>query len=101
MKINNVLLYNFFLIPIFYWPLVQLHIFFIDIKKLEKSSYFGSLSTVVGDEKLTSRENLIGFLFLYVQSDENTLPKVNKVSKTEAQTFNIFDKLIGPLQFCI
>ena len=59
------------------------------------------LSTVVGDEKLTSRENLIGFLFLYVQSDENTLPKVNKVSKTEAQTFDVFDKLIGPLQFCI
>ena len=48
------------------------------------SQYYGSLSTVVGDEKLTSRENLIGFLFLYVQSDENTLPKVNKVSKTEA-----------------
>ena len=46
--------------------------------------FIGSLSTVVGDEKLTSRENLIGFLFLYVQSDENTLPKVNKVSKTEA-----------------
>ena len=54
---------------------------------LELSSgglFVGSLSTVVGDEKLTSRENLIGFLFLYVQSDENTLPKVNKVSKTEA-----------------
>ena len=65
------------------------------------SSFSGSLSTVVGDEKLTSRENLIGFLFLYVQSDENTLPKVNKVSKTEAQTFDVFDKLIGPLQFCI
>ena len=65
------------------------------------SVFLGSLSTVVGDEKLTSRENLIGFLFLYVQSDENTLPKVNKVSKTEAQTFNVFDKLIGPLQFCI
>ena len=64
-------------------------------------SYFGSLSTVVGDEKLTSREDLIGLLFLYVQSDENTLPKVNKVSKTEAQTFDVFDKLIGPLQFCI
>ena len=80
---------------------------FVDtiIQKLEdcwkQSSFCGSLSTVVGDEKLTSRENLIGFLFLYVQSDENTLPKVNKVSKTEAQTFNIFDKLIGPLQFCI
>lgn len=55
----------------------------------------------MGDEKLTSRENLIGFLFLYVQSDENTLPKVNKVSKTEAQTFDVFDKLIGPLQFSI
>lgn len=61
----------------------------------------GSLSTVVSDERLTSRENLIGFLFLYVQSDENTLPKVNKVSKTEAQTFDVFDKLIDPLQFCI
>ena len=65
------------------------------------SKYFGSLSTVVGDEKLTSREDLIGLLFFYVQSDEDTFPKVNKVSKTEAQTFNIFDKLIGPLQFCI
>ena len=56
--------------------------------------YFGFLSTVVGDEKLTSREDQIGLLFLYVQSDENTLPKVDKISKTEAQTFNIFDKLI-------
>ena len=61
----------------------------------------GSLSTVVGDEKLTSREDQIGLLFLYIQSDENTLPKVDKIFKTEAQTFNIFDKLIGPLQFCI
>ncbi|AOD26236.1 CpsL protein [Streptococcus thermophilus MTH17CL396] len=58
------------------------------------------MSTVVGDEKLTSREDQIGLLFLYVKSDENMLPKVNKISKTEAQTFNIFDKLIGPLQFC-
>ncbi len=40
----------------------------------------------MGDEKLTSREDQIGFLFLYVQSDENTLPKVNKVSKTEAES---------------
>ena len=59
------------------------------------------LSTVVGDEKLTSREDLVGLLFLYVQNDENTLPKVDKISKTEAQTFDVFDKLIGPLQFCI
>ena len=71
------------------------------LKGQKLSSKSGSLSTVVGDEKLTSRENLIGFLFLYVQSDENTLPKVDKIFKTEAQTFNIFDKLIGPLQFCI
>ena len=62
---------------------------------------FGSLSTVVGDEKLTSREDRIGPLFMYVQCDENTLPKVDKIFKTEAQTFDVFDKLIGPLQFCI
>ena len=49
------------------------------------------MSTVVGDEKLTSRENLIGFLFLYVQSDEDTFLKVDEVSKTEALTFNIYD----------
>ena len=51
------------------------------------------MSTEVGDEKLTSREDHIGLLFLYVQSNENTLPKVDKISKTEAQTFHIFDKL--------
>ena len=63
--------------------------------------FLGSLSTVVGDEKLTSRENLIGFLFLYVQSDEDTLPKVNKVSKTEAQAFYVFDQLISRFKFCV
>lgn len=60
-----------------------------------------SLSTVMGDEKLTSREDHIGLLFLYVQSNENTLSKVDKISKTGAQMFNIFDKFIGPIQFCI
>ena len=63
--------------------------------------FFGSLSTVVGDEKLTSREDMIGLLFFYVQNDEDTFLKVDEVSKTEAQTFDVFDKLIGPLQFCI
>ena len=58
--------------------------FLFILNSLSSWTNYGSLSTVVGDEKLTSRENLIGFLFLYVQSDENTLPKVNKVSKTEA-----------------
>ena len=32
----------------------------------EKLTSRGSLSTVVGDEKLTSREDLIGLLFFYV-----------------------------------
>ncbi|WP_216593401.1 hypothetical protein, partial [Streptococcus thermophilus] len=46
-------------------------------------SFLGSLSTVVGDEKLTSREDRIGPFFMYVQCDEDTLLKVDKVSKTE------------------
>lgn len=36
----------------------------------------GSLSTVVGDKKLTSKEDLSGPLFKYVQSDEDTFPLV-------------------------
>ena len=61
----------------------------------------GSLSTVVGDEKLTSREDQIGLLFLYIQSDENTLPKVDKIFKTEAQPFDVFNQLVGSFQFCV
>ena len=55
----------------------------------------GSLSTVVGDEKLTSREDLIGLLFFYVQSDEDMFLKVDEVSKTEAQSFDIFNQLVS------
>ena len=58
-------------------------------------TFFGSLSTVVGDEKLTSRENLIGFLFFYVQSDEDTFLKVDEVSKTESQPFDVFNQLVS------
>ena len=61
----------------------------------------GSLSTVVGDEKLISREDLIGLLFVYIQSDEDTLLKVDEVSKTEAQAFNVFDQLVSSFQFCV
>ena len=61
----------------------------------------GSLSTVVGDEKLTSREDRIGPLFMYVQCDEDTLLKVDKVSKTEAQAFDVFNQLVSSLQFCV
>ena len=45
--------------------------------------FIGSLSTVVGDEKLTSREDRIGPLFMYAQCDEDTFLKVDEVSKTE------------------
>ena len=61
----------------------------------------GSLSTVVGDEKLTSREGRIGPLFMHVQSDEDTLLKVDKVSKTEAQTFDVFNQLVSRFKFRI
>ena len=53
----------------------------------------------MGDEKLTSREDRIGPLFMHVQSDEDTLLKVDKVSKTEAQAFDVFDQLISLLKF--
>ena len=61
----------------------------------------GSLSTVVGDEKLTSREDQIGLLFFYVQSDEDTFLKVDEVSKTEAQPFDVFNQLVSSFQFCV
>ena len=53
----------------------------------------------MGDEKLTSREGRIGPLFMHVQSDEDTLLKVDKVSKTEAQAFDVFDQLISHFKF--
>ena len=61
----------------------------------------GSLSAVVGDEKLISREDLIGLLFVYIQSDEDTFLKVDEVSKTEAHAFNVFDQLVSSFQFCV
>ena len=68
-------------------------------KKRTKQKSLGSLSTVVGDEKLTSREDRIGPLFMNVQSDEDTLLKVDEVSKTEAQAFDVFDQLISRFKF--
>ena len=59
------------------------------------------MSTIVGDEKLISREGRIGPLFMYVQSDEDTLLKVDEVSKTEAQAFNVFNQLISRFKFCV
>ncbi len=62
-------------------------VLFMKSKSINELLFLGSLSTVVGDEKLTSREDRIGPFFMYVQCDEDTLLKVDKVSKTEAQTF--------------
>ena len=36
---------------------------------------------------------------MYVQSDEDTLLKVDEVSKTEAQAFDVFDQLISRFKF--
>ena len=69
--------------------------------RLARAEDIGSLSTVVGDEKLTSREDRIGLLFLYVQSDEDTFLKVDEVSKTEAQPFDVFDQLVSRFKFCV
>ena len=56
---------------------------------------------IIEPEKLTSREDRIGFLFLYVQSDEDTLPKVDEVSKTKAQPFDVFNQLVSRFEFCV
>ena len=38
---------------------------------------------------------------MYVQSDEDTFLKVDEVSKTEAQAFDVFDQLISFFKFCV
>lgn len=59
------------------------------------------MSTVVGDEKLTSRENMIGFLFLCVQSDEDTLLKVDKVFKPKAKPLICLLSILASSNFAI
>ena len=61
----------------------------------------GSLSTVVGDEKLCARENDFRSLSLYVQSDENLGSKVLEVTKAKRLSFDVFDKLVSGFQFGI
>ncbi len=36
---------------------------------------------------------------MYVQCDEDTFLKVDKVSKTEAKAFDVFDQLISRFKF--
>ena len=59
------------------------------------------MSTVVGDEKLTSRENLIGFLFFCVQSDEDTLLKVDKVFKPNSNRLMFLINLLVASSFAL
>lgn len=66
-----------------------------------KAPVLGSLSTVVGDEKLCARENDFRSLSLYVQSDENLGSKVLKVTKSKRLPFDVFDKLVSGFQFGI
>ena len=61
----------------------------------------GSLSTVVGDEKLCARENDFRSLSLYVQSDENLGSKVLEVTKAKRLPFDVFNKLVSGFQFGI
>ena len=36
---------------------------------------------------------------MYVQSDEDTFLKVDEVSKTEAQPFDVFNQLVSRFEF--
>ena len=57
------------------------------------------MSTVVGDEKLSARENDFRSLSLYVQSDENLGSKVLKVTKSKRLPFDVFNNLVSGFQF--
>ncbi|MCI6871423.1 hypothetical protein, partial [Streptococcus hyointestinalis] len=57
---------------------------FFEIKKeSQQSKKIGSLSTVVGDEKLCAREDDFRSLSFDIQSDENLSSKVLKVTKSK------------------
>lgn len=60
-------------------------------------SFFVFLSTVVGDKKLTFREDLIGLLFLCVQSDKNMFSNVDKVLKPNSRRLiSLINLLVTP-----
>lgn len=64
-------------------------------KNKSKDSFFGSLSTIVGDLSLTSRENQIVSLYFDVQSDENFSFKVLEVSKIESLTLDVLAEFVS------
>ena len=49
-------------------------------------------------ESLNPREDQIGSLFLYVQSEEDFSSKVLKIAKAEGRSFDILDELVGSLE---
>jgi len=58
-------------------------------------------TTEIIEPKLTSRENLIGFLFLCVQSDEDTLLKVDKVFKPNSNRLMFLVNLLVASSFAL
>ncbi len=68
---------------------------------MSKQEVRDSLSTVVGDLSLTTRENQIGSLFLDVQSDEDFGFKVVKVLKSKGIVLNALDESVCGLKFVV
>ena len=81
--------------------LKQVNVSLQNNKKAPEVLFYGSLSTVVGDEKLCARENDFRSLSLYVQSDENLGSKVLKVTKSKRLPFDVFNNLVSGFQFGI
>ena len=72
-------------------------------KKYHKNpaNNMGSLSTVVGDEKLTSREDRIGLLFFNIYCHQNPFLKVFKVPEAKGISLNDLDEIVRCFQFCV
>lgn len=68
---------------------------------MSKQEVRDSLSTVVGDLSLTTRENQIGSLFLDVQSDEDFGFKVVKVLKSKDIVLNALDESVCGFKFVV
>lgn len=68
---------------------------------MSKQEVRDSLSTVVGDLSLTTRENQIGSLFLDVQSDEDFGFKVVKVLKSKGIVLNALDESVCGFKFVV
>ncbi|QCK63598.1 putative uncharacterized conserved protein [Streptococcus pyogenes] len=68
---------------------------------MSKQEVRDSLSTVVGDLSLTTRENQIGSLFLDVQSDEDFGFKVVKVLKSKGIVLNVLDESVCGFKFVV